>query len=838
MPTSSLLLTAALAVAAPGPALERIHVSPQGSDQGTGRPDAPFATLARARDAVRAVKQAGLRTPVEVVLAAGTYYLREPLVLTPADSGTAACPITWTAAPGARVLLSGGVPVEGFRRQADGLWAADVDARRLAGCRLVRIGERWATRARWPHADPAQPITGGWLFAQFGGEPWERGAFGAGVANTHAPGTSLGWRLRIPADGAYRVWLRYGHKMRDYNAPDMAGRTVFSVDGGPDVPLVDLPDTGGWDASRWAACAELKLTAGEHQLKWINRQGGGINLDAFALCTDPAWEPTKAIGKPTWWGAADIQRPAAGQHLLIVQAEACDSREGKELSVGQPTPPGVLTHVTYAPGSVPRFADPTGAEVHIFIAWGWVNAIVPLARIDHDQRRLVFPAGGAAQDVRMGNRFFIENVREGLAAPGAWYLDEPAGKLFYRPTDDRAPSAVAAVLDRLIELRGDPAAGQFVEHVRFAGLRFGDTTYRLTRDYYTPSDAAVHLNGARHCALTNCEFAWCGGYAVQLGQRSEQVEIRRCHLHDMGQGGVHLVGGTKVQPHHCTILGNTIERIGLVYKHVAGVYVTHGSDNRIAHNRITDTPRYAVSLKSQGEDRLSHRNIVEYNEMLRTNLETNDTGAFESLGYEHRDSGNIVRYNLILDSVGLLTTPDGVIHTPHFTWGIYLDDYSSGTTVYGNIVARNVVGGVCVHGGQNNRIENNIFVDSHEHQVRLQPRDAFMQGNTFARNIVAYRRPEAQLVFCWNNRRDLFARWDHNLYWLRGADLQALTTNLTPQGPWPKWLAAGNDAHSVVADPLFVDPARDDYRLRPDSPAWALGFKPIPVERIGPAGAE
>ena len=50
---------------------------------------------------------------------------------------------------------------------------------------------------------------------------------------------------------------------------------------------------------------------------------------------------------------------------------------------------------------------------------------------------------------------------------------------------------------------------------------------------------------------------------------------------------------------------------------------------------------------------------------------------------------------------------------------------------------------------------------------------------------------------------------------------------------WAAWQAQGMDLHSVVTDPLFVDAAKDDYRLRPESPAFTLGFEPIPVERIG-----
>jgi len=51
---------------------------------------------------------------------------------------------------------------------------------------------------------------------------------------------------------------------------------------------------------------------------------------------------------------------------------------------------------------------------------------------------------------------------------------------------------------------------------------------------------------------------------------------------------------------------------------------------------------------------------------------------------------------------------------------------------------------------------------------------------------------------------------------------------------WQSWQALGGDVHSVIADPKFVAPEKDDYRLAADSPAWAMGFKPIPVEKIGP----
>ena len=57
--------------------------------------------------------------------------------------------------------------------------------------------------------------------------------------------------------------------------------------------------------------------------------------------------------------------------------------------------------------------------------------------------------------------------------------------------------------------------------------------------------------------------------------------------------------------------------------------------------------------------------------------------------------------------------------------------------------------------------------------------------------------------------------------------------NGVPDGSFDAWRELGFDRHSVFADPLFVDYANGDFRLRPESPAFALGFRPIEVHRIG-----
>lgn len=85
-----------------------LHVAPTGKDAHPGTQAAPFATLTRARDAVREMKKTGLPAGgITVWVHKGTYYLADSFTLTAEDGGTADRPIVYSAAPNEEVRIVG-----------------------------------------------------------------------------------------------------------------------------------------------------------------------------------------------------------------------------------------------------------------------------------------------------------------------------------------------------------------------------------------------------------------------------------------------------------------------------------------------------------------------------------------------------------------------------------------------------------------------------------------------------------------------------------------------------------------------------------------------------------
>jgi hypothetical protein len=81
-----------------------------------------------------------------------------------------------------------------------------------------------------------------------------------------------------------------------------------------------------------------------------------------------------------------------------------------------------------------------------------------------------------------------------------------------------------------------------------------------------------------------------------------------------------------------------------------------------------------------------------------------------------------------------------------------------------------------------------------------------------------------------SNWRDNNFRMDHNLYFHAGDKPVTFPGGLTLE-QWQQ--QRGQDQHSRVADPGFVDPQNDDFRLKPDSPALQLGFQPFDPSKAG-----
>jgi hypothetical protein len=130
-----------------------LFVSPTGNDAASGTWAAPFATLTRARDEARKFRS----EPRTIILRGGTHELPQGLVLSAEDSGT-----TWRAADGEKPVLVGGRSVALWKPWRDGIVQATLDAKDMK--QLFFAGKR-QTLARYPNFDAKNPYGGGWAYA-------------------------------------------------------------------------------------------------------------------------------------------------------------------------------------------------------------------------------------------------------------------------------------------------------------------------------------------------------------------------------------------------------------------------------------------------------------------------------------------------------------------------------------------------------------------------------------------------------------------------------------------------------------------------------------------------
>ncbi|HUT92677.1 MAG TPA: right-handed parallel beta-helix repeat-containing protein [Thermoguttaceae bacterium] len=130
-----------------------VYVALDGRDDAPGTAERPFATVARARNAVREKTAAGLAGDLTVLIRGGTYFLDEPLVFTPDDSGTERHAVSYAAWGDGTPILSGGRRITGWAQGDADLWQVTLPEvkRGKWNFRDLFVDGARAVRARTPN---------------------------------------------------------------------------------------------------------------------------------------------------------------------------------------------------------------------------------------------------------------------------------------------------------------------------------------------------------------------------------------------------------------------------------------------------------------------------------------------------------------------------------------------------------------------------------------------------------------------------------------------------------------------------------------------------------------
>ncbi len=462
------------------------------------------------------------------------------------------------------------------------------------------------------------------------------------------------------------------------------------------------------------------------------------------------------------------------------------------------TKEGIFTYEGDRPS---RWLNELGLMADGYWMWDWADQRFRVQSIDTSTKTITLenppmhPFG-----FRKGQWYYVYNALSELDNPGEWYLDRQKGILYFWPPQPlNKGKLMVSVLDNSVSMGS-------VSYVNLQGLTFE-----------CAQKSGINITRGEHIRIARCTLRNLGSAAINI-DGGQKHEVFGCDMYNLGDGGVNVNAGDRAS---LTPSGHSVENCH-IYKFARWNPIYHpavnlyGVGTRVAHNLINDSPHMAIGLS--GND-----HIIEYNEIHSVVYESNDAGVIYG-GRNWTMRGNQIRYNYIHDIYGL--KGKGCV-------GVYLDDQFCSANIYGNVHYR-VPNASFIGGGRDSTIENNIYVECNP-AIQVDARGTnwaagSRDGLVESLNAMPYqselwrtRYPELLNIL---NEEPMSPR---NIKVIR---------NICLGGKWTNIEGAAASAVSfkdnlLDQDPLFVNAMRHNFNLKPESPAWKLGFKPIPFDKIG-----
>lgn len=541
---------------------------------------------------------------------------------------------------------------------------------------------------------------------------------------------------------------------------------------------------------------------------------------------------------------------------------------------------GSRNRLHFPKGKLKNWPNVEDVEIVVRPHHAWISNVLPLVSVD-EERQMAHTSIDATYAMnrlhflKTTESCWVENVLEELDEPGEWVLNSKEGKVYLWPRGESpvmAPQLIELLrVEGNVDMRGPKDVP--VRNLSFRGLTFmhGDR-YTLTKDdaglqhdwdMLDKANALVRLRGTENCTIERCHFTHSGGGAIRVDLHGQKNKISGNHIEQMGGAGILLCGygpGTKDVNRENLVSNNHIHHAGRIYLHSPGIMVWQSGENRVANNlihhmpycgmivsgcmthfftrngrelgrtirrhEIRDLPR-TPKLEDVRPYLHTHDNLIEYNEIHNVMEKMGDGNGIYIRG---AGGGNVIRRNYIHH----LVTP------MKMQAAIRTDGGQRDTLIAENLIYKCMAQGIILK--LNNRAENNIVADvlAPPRGYYLSVREGPMTGAVIKRNIFYSTGKDTVFIdelppgrgrTSEDRRgrklaRSKEAQTDYNIYY-------SATDSTLGKSMLEKQRRDGVDAHSLAADPLFIDPEKGDFRLKPDSPAWKLGIVPLDLSKVG-----
>ena len=860
------------------------YVSPEGNDAWSGRladgggNDGPFATLERAAVAVRELVAAGLSEPVTVHLRGGAHVVAQAVKLGPETSGTAEHPVTFTAYRNETPVLVGARTVSGWQPSRNGVYRADLAEQGLAGFRFQNLffqGRRQMP-ARYPNLDPAEPFTSGWAYVDAGKPP-------AGTVEEFGARRVLQVREEdvrrwaTPEQGQVFVYpthewwnniVRIQSVSEDARTIVLTANCSYEIASGNRYFVMGLPE-------------EID-------------QPGEWALDA-AGTTLYFLPPAPLVGSPVHVSVTRSILELAGARHVSVRGLAFQYSDGNALvlnnsedclvaactirNVGDYHGSGVSVWGGKRNGVV-------GCDIHdvghsgIQLAGGDQKTLEPggnYAENNHITRTGVFYKQGSGITIGgVGNRASRNTIhhvpRFAIMFGGNRNLID-ANHLHHASLETSDTGAIYGGSLSWITGHGTVIRHNFIHDM----IGFGRRNSQWQSPFYgwgiyldwsamgvtvegnivaRAPRAGIMVHDGRFNRIENNIVVDCGFGPYDTGS---QIEASGWHTeHFFWKRGLEVFNW--VANYESVADQPAWKQEGSTLRDPRA---THLPDGRTMHSNTFQ--RNILSYRDARADAIRFRNVsfahnpsnrnlvwhhgqapktglLKVREAAGPNLVPNEgfaTGEPEALPPEWS-----ARLPLAQSAVQIVAEPSRASGRAIRLRGVGSPELEGKPSWLRQVMAESRF--VPVKAGQHYRFSLCLRAAAPGTAVRIEalafkggaydvrfPKSAAI-GTEWEQHEVVFRFPAPGDGNYREGMEDSFyvrviLGQDEGVLWAGDMDLR----EAVPLPEWEAWQAEGMDRDSVIADPLFVNPAEDDYRLRPESPAWALGFEPIPVDRIG-----